>query len=256
MATDAVQPRLKTAGRSIRPVHRSVERTFFGGMAILLCAIVVFGFSRTYFLAGMVRAPLPNTLLHVHGAIFTLWMILFLVQTALVSAKRIAWHRSVGVIGFCLPPIMIVLGIVAAIDALRRGVEIGPLDPATSLAIPLLGMLAFTPVIFAAWLTRRRPDAHKRYILYATIGLSEAAFGRFPWGHMGFPPAAGAVIGLGVMLVLMLAYDLFSLHRIHRTSMWAAPLTFVIGAFSVPIGMTHEWHAFAAFLGRTIAPHV
>ena len=128
MATDAFQPRLKTASRSIRPINRSVERTFFAVMAVLLCGIVVFGFSRTYFLAGMVRAPLPNTLLHIHGAVFTLWMILFLVQTTLVSAKRVAWHRSLGIIGFCLPPVMIVLGIITAIDALRRGVRIGPLD--------------------------------------------------------------------------------------------------------------------------------
>ncbi len=256
MATDAVQPRLKTASRSIRPVNRSVERTFFAGMAVLLCGIVVFGFSHTYFLAGMVRAPLPNTLLHVHGAVFTLWMILFLVQTALVSAKRVAWHRSLGIIGFCLPPLMIVLGTVTAIDALRRGVRIGPLDPSVSLAIPLLGMLAFAPVIFAAWRTRRQPDAHKRYILYATIGLSEAAFGRFPWSQMGIPPAGGAVLGLALMLVLMLGYDLISLHRIHRSAMWAAPLTFVLGAFAVPIGMTPAWHNFAAFLARSVAPHI
>jgi hypothetical protein len=256
MATDAVQPRFKTSARSVRPVNRKVERGFFGGMAILLCAVVVFGFSHTYFLAGMVRAPLPNALLHVHGAAFTLWMVLFLVQSALVSARRVAWHRSLGTVAFCLPPIMIVLGVVTAIDALRRGVSIGPLDPSVSLAIPLIGIVAFAIVILAAWRTRRQPDAHKRLVMYATIGLCEAAFGRFPWGSMGIPPAAGAVIGLGVLVLLMIGYDLFSLHRIHRSTLWAAPLTFVSGAFAVPIGMTPMWHSFAGFLARWVAPHV
>jgi hypothetical protein len=225
-------------------------------MAILLCLIVVYGFSRTYFFAGMVRASLPSPILHVHGAIFTLWMLLYLVQTTLISARRVAWHRTLGIIGFCLPPVMIVIGTIAALDALYRGVQIGPLDPLTSSAIPLIGIAFFTPVIWAAWATRRKPDSHKRLILLATIGLTEAAFGRFPWDRIGMPPAAGAVTGLGLVILLPIAYDLISLHRLHRSTMWAAPLTFAVGAFAVPIGMTPVWHAFAGFLLRHVAPHV
>jgi hypothetical protein len=229
---------------------------FFGGMAIVLCAIVVIGFTPTYFGAGVFRAPLPSPILHVHGAVFTLWMVLFLVQSALISAKRVRWHRSLGVIAFCLPPLMIVLGVIAAIDALHRGVSIGPLDPAVSLAIPLLGIACFTIVIYASWRARRRPDAHKRLILLATIGLAEAALGRFPWGRMGISPAAGAVTGLGLVILLLVAYDLIALHRIHRSTMWAAPLTFVLNAFAVPVGMTAGWHVFAALLNRLAGPHV
>jgi hypothetical protein len=239
-----------------RPVNRTAERVFFGGMAILLCVVVVIGFTPTYFGAGVFRAPLPSPILQVHGAVFTLWMILFLAQTALISARRVRWHRSFGTVAFCLPPIMIVLGVIAALNALHRGVQIGPLDPSTSLAIPLLGIVCFAIVIYASWRTRRRPDAHKRLILLATIGLTEAALGRFPWAHMGVPPAGGAVIGLGVLVLLVVAYDLFALHRIHRSTMWAAPLTFAVNALAVPIGMTAGWHAFAALLGRTVAAHL
>ena len=63
---------------------------------------------------------------------------------------------------------MIVLGVIAAIDALHRGVKIGPLDPAVSAAIPLIGIVGFAIVIYASWRARRRPDAHKRLILIAT----------------------------------------------------------------------------------------
>jgi hypothetical protein len=219
-------------------------------MAVLLCVVVFIGFSPTYFRAGMLRAPLPSPILHVHGAVFTIWMLLYLVQSALISARRVAWHRSFGTVAFCLPPIMIVLGMIAALDAFHRGARIGPLDPAVSLAIPLLGIICFAIVIFAAWRTRRRPDAHKRLVLFATIGLTEAAFGRFPWSLIGLPPAAGAVTGLGVLVLLVIVYDLISLHRIHRSTLWAAPLTFAVGAFAVPIGMTAAWHSFAAFLLR------
>src|SRR5438309_11379645 len=123
-------------------------------MAVLMCVWVYIGFSPTYFGAGMLRAPLPSPILHVHGAVFTLWMILFTLQAALISARRVKWHRSLGTIAFCLPPIMIVLGVIAAIDAYHRGVHIGPLDLAVSAAIPLIGIAVFAVVIFASWQAR------------------------------------------------------------------------------------------------------
>lgn len=254
MSTQALQSSKFLPRQAVyRPVNRTVERAFFAGMAILLCIIVVIGFSPTYFGAGLFKARLPSPILHVHGAIFTLWMILYLAQSALISARRVAWHRSLGAIAFCLPPIMIVIGVIAALDALRRKVTIGPLDPAVSLAIPLLGITCFTVVIFASWRARRKPDSHKRLILLATVGLIEAALGRFPWAQMGLAPAQGAVTGLGILVLLVVAYDLFALRRIHRSTMWAAPLTFVMGAFAVPIGMTSAWHGFASFLASTVS---
>lgn len=248
MATQTVSRAGEPSG--VRFVNRTVERIYFSGMAILLCVIVVIGFSPTYYAAGMLRAPLPSPILHIHGAVFTLWMLVYLAQSALVSARRVAWHRALGTFAFLLPPIMIVLGVIAAIDALKRGVRIGDLDPAVSLAIPLIGIATFTPVIFFAWRDRRRPDSHKRLVVLATIGLADAALGRFPWASMGLSPAAGAVIGLAIVLAFPLAYDIYSLRRIHRSTMWAAPLIFVAGAFAVPIGMTPAWHAFAGFLDR------
>lgn len=256
MAMEAAILRPAPRGLVSRPVNRTFEHVFFSGMAVLLCVCVYIGFSPTYFQAGMLRAPLPSPILHVHGAVFTLWMLLFVVQATLVSAHRVKWHRSLGTVAFCLPPIMIVLGVVAALDALGRGVRIGPLLPTVSFAIPMLGIAAFTVVIYASWRARRRPDAHKRLILLATIGLVEAAFGRFPWARMGFPPAAGAVTGLGVMVLLVIVYDLVTLHRLHRSTMWAAPFVFAAGALAVPIGMTPAWHAFATLLNRTIGPHL
>ena len=239
-----------------RPVNRTVERVFYSGMAILLCVCVFIGFSPTYFQAGMMRAPLPSPILHFHGAVFTLWMLLFTVQAALISARRVKWHRSFGTVAFCLPPIMIVLGVLAAIDALHRGVRIGPLEPAVSFAIPTIGIIGFTIVIYAAWRARRRPDAHKRLILIATSGLVAAAFGRFPWNRIGLPPAAGAATGVGILLLILIVYELISIRRIHRSTMWAAPLVLASIVLAVPIGMTPAWQAFAALVNRTIGPHI
>jgi hypothetical protein len=225
-------------------------------MAILLCVCVYIGFSPSYYQAGMLRAPLPSPILHVHGAVFTLWMLLFVVQATLISARRVKWHRSLGIVAFCFPPIMIVLGVMAALNGLHRGVTIGPLNPAVSSAIPLIGITGFAIVIYASWRARRRPDAHKRLILIATMGLVSAAFGRFPWDRIGLPPAAGAATGLGTLLLIFIVYELISIHRIHRSTMWAAPLVFASVALSVPIGMTPAWQTFAGLLNRTIGSYI
>ena len=256
MAIDAVIRPVSGHQPRYRHVNRTVERVFYSAMAVLLCVCVYIGFSPTYSQAGMIRAPLPGPIFHVHGAVFTLWMLLFLVQAALISARRVQWHRSLGTVAFCLPPIMIVLGVMAAIDALHRGVRIGPLDPAVSAAIPLIGIAGFAIVIYFSWRARRRPDAHKRLILIATMSLVGAAFGRFPWARIGLPPAAGAVTGLGIVLLILIVYELISIRRIHRSTIWAAPLVFASVALAVPIGMTPAWHAFAALLNRIFGSYI
>ena len=96
-----------------RRVNRGGERMFFSGMTLLMTGTVVLGFWPTYFGAGMLTAPLPSTLVHVHGAAFTVWMILLLVQVALISAKKVKVHRTLGMAGFGLAVAMVVLGVLA-----------------------------------------------------------------------------------------------------------------------------------------------
>jgi hypothetical protein len=243
-------------GRQPSQPRKNAERIFFGGMAMLLCFVVFIGFFPTFFGAGFLRAPLPNTVLRVHGIVFTAWMLLLVTQAALVPTGRIGWHRALGTVAFGLPPLMIALGVIAAVDALGRNVKIGPLDPATSLALPLVNIAAFAIVIAAAWRARRRPDAHKRLVVLATISLSTAALGRIPWTQLHLSPAAGPVIGLAALVLLLVAYDVLSLRRVHRSTMWAAPMVFAAGALAVPLGMTTGWHHFAQFVMRTAVPYV
>ena len=79
------------------------EDFFFSGMAVLVLVTVFLGFARTYYLAGVFKAdPLPP-LLHVHGAVFSAWIVLLIVQVSLVAADRVDLHRRLGLMGFCLP---------------------------------------------------------------------------------------------------------------------------------------------------------
>lgn len=49
------------AAQTVRGIE--VENRFFVGMSLLLLATVLVGFAKSYFLAGLIRAPLPNKLI-------------------------------------------------------------------------------------------------------------------------------------------------------------------------------------------------
>src|SRR5205085_5182898 len=84
------------------PQESRLDKYFFPGMALLMLATVFFGFARSYFLAGVFRAPLPNWLIHLHGAAFSSWILWLVVQTSLVATNHVDVHRKLGLLGFGL----------------------------------------------------------------------------------------------------------------------------------------------------------
>jgi len=141
-----------TMPRSIAPfTGRRADNYFFSGMALLLLATVVVGFARTYFLAGVFRAPLPSVLVHIHGALFSCWILLLITQVSLVSAGRVDIHRKLGLAGFGLACAMVVVGTLTASKLLARNVSpIPAFDAKTFYAIPMADMVVFATLIFFA----------------------------------------------------------------------------------------------------------
>jgi len=231
-----------------RRPNRVVERAFFAGMAVLILATVLFGFAKTYFMAGMVAAPLPNKLIHIHGAAFTLWIVLLITQIALVSAKQVRVHKQLGLWGFGLAVVMVGLGLTAAVNALRRGVAVNGLDAQTFFIVPVTAIFLFAVIIGFSYRLRRNPAAHKRLVIIATIALLDAAVGRWPIHALQVHPPLQDVVLLG-FLVLVAAYDLLSLHKIHRATIWASALCIVVHLVRIPIGQSAPWHALASRLG-------
>jgi len=157
------------------------EHVFFSAMAVLILFAVVLGFGRTYYFAGVFRAPLPSWVIHVHGAVFSAWILLFIMQTAFVSVGRVDIHRRLGVFGFVLACLMLILGTCAATDALRREVTDVGTDAETFYGGNILQMIAFGTLTGFAFRLRRNPAAHKRLILLATILLMDAPISRWPF---------------------------------------------------------------------------
>jgi hypothetical protein len=219
---------------------------FFSGMALLILGSVFFGFARTYFFAGLWNAPLPNRLIHVHAVVFSSWIAFFILQIALVSTNRVRWHRNLGVLGVALATAVVTLGILAATDSVSRGFSPAGsnIDPKTFYAIPFFEVVVFAILVIAAFRFRFSPTAHKRLMLIATISLLGPAINRWPIALIHkVPPLAFAIL-LGFILMLV-AYDIWTLGRVHRATLWAG-LTVVISQLLLfPIGQTALWHSFS-----------
>lgn len=226
---------------------RRYDHFFFAAMALLMSFTVFVGFAKTYFLAGVFQAPLPSFIIHLHGAVFTAWMVLLITQTCLVSAGRVDIHRRLGIAGFFLACLMVVLGVLAATDSLVR--EAGPAgrDVKFFYIIPLSQIVIFVTLVFFAFRNRSNSPAHKRLIIVATVALMTAAIARWPFMLVHRKAPVAELVSY-IFLLLIVAYDLWSLRRIHPATLWGGLFLVFVQRISLPIGKTALWHTFATWV--------
>ncbi len=249
-------PQLGSSVLSATRLKRAVanhryERYFFLLMSLLILGTVFLGFAKSYYLAGVFRAPLPSPILHVHGAAFSLWILFLFFQTFLVSAKRVDLHRRLGLAGFALACAMVLLGVAAATDLLRRDSS-GPaanaaFDAQAFYAGTLGDMLIFSTLVFFAYRARFNPSTHKRLILIATITLMQAATARWPFLIIARTPHLADFFAYSFLL-LLLVYDIWSIRRVHPTTLWAGAFLVVLQQVEPLLGRTSVWQGFAAWV--------
>lgn len=229
-----------------RPQKLRADDVFFPAMALVILAVVVFGFAQSYFLPGMVLAPLPNKLVHIHGAIFVSWIFLLVIQNGLVAARKVRWHMTLGVLGIVLPPLMVVFGILTVFDSIRRA---GTGIPPGILLSGDLGELTLF-AIFTAWglIVRRTPAAHKRLMILGTLAITGPAINRWP-----FPPEyrlSGTIAIFLALPLLVVAYDIWSLRRVHRTTIIATACIWIQALTLIPVSQLALWNPLIRWIGH------
>lgn len=231
------------------------DRVFYGGMGLLLAAIAVAGFAPTFYLRSWFGAP-PTVggateltpLAQLHGAVFTAWMVLFIVQTSLIAARHVKVHRRLGIAGAVLAAMMLVVGWMTATSAARRGATPPGAEPLEFLVVPLFDLVLFGVFVAAALIRRRDKETHKRLMLLAYISIIAAGVARLP-GILPYGPLAFFGIAYGVSLI-GLAYDQWSRGRIHRVYYWGIPLLVLSVPGRLMLSTTAAWRSFAEFVTR------
>jgi len=230
---------------------RRYDNLFFAAMAGVALIVVLIGFARTYFLAGLFRAPLPNLLVHIHASAFTLWIVLFITQISLVTARRVDLHRRLGLFGFVLASVMILLGTVTASDRLARHVRHPGTETVEEVrafyAVPLADMLLFSTFVCLGYRNRFQSAVHKRLMWFATLSLLDAGFDRWPV----FDPYSLPVVHLicfTPLLLLMMGYDWWSTGKVQRVTIYSTIFIFAVQQACDPLGRTAGWQSFAAWV--------
>ncbi len=235
-----------------RVAARRRDNRFYTTMGIVAFAVAMAGFGGS--LVGAASGSKTFTqLVHVHGALFGFWLVFFILQARLVAAGRIAIHRRLGVAGALLAATMIGVGLRTSIVAARDGYDLDRLnDPLGFMVFPLGDLLSFAILVSAAIWFRKRPMAHKRLILMATVGVLLNA----PLAHLISNTPVLFAIKAPIILVPMIflffasaVYDKVTLGNIHPVSLWVAIALFVWGNLrAAVIRPSAAWQSFAGWL--------
>jgi hypothetical protein len=223
---------------SVAAVTVARTRQAYLGLTLLFAALVAWGFWATYFaplLGGTSDRP---RLIHVHAAVFVGWVLLLVGQAAVVVAGRVRLHQQIGVAGMCYGAVVLAVGLYVSIAAPALRVRSGfyPLEVGGVIVLyNLIDMLLYGVFLAAAFVSRNRPDLHKRWIISATAALGGAAIGRvLPGGSLEY---------LAVWLAPVLALIVLDVAARRRLS--AVPLIsgalIIVAFFKVPLLAATVW---------------
>jgi hypothetical protein len=229
-----------------RRLQNHADDYFFLAMALLILGVVFIGFAHTYYLAGVFHSKLPSPLVHLHGALFSGWVILLIIQITLVAGGRVNWHMRLGIFGMILAGLMVLVGFATLIGAVRRHAVFG-MSIEALFADDVLQLLVFGILVFCALRFRMDGAAHKRLMILATVALLGPALGRWPFAFV----FSSDLVFFGILdsfLIFMIAFDLWSRRKIHFATISGSLLILVMDVTMRPLAHSAFWHQFTAWV--------
>lgn len=220
---------------------RRSER-FFLIYSLILVALVLIAFTPTFFLRSLFFAPedlaatrfgagLPLSIL-VHGVFFTAWFVLVAVQPLLIAFRRADIHRFIG-----LSAPVVAVGSAASAAFVLAEADVAFIEeiPDRPFDGTLWGVMAFVVCVGLALHQRRRPAAHKRLMIMASLPIMPMALTRIVNLALVYelPMLPREVFIGGTWLALfatLFVHDLLKLRRIHRGTLLG-----LIGYFAVAV---------------------
>ncbi|MEO8061158.1 MAG: hypothetical protein ABI821_00270 [Pseudomonadota bacterium] len=216
-----------------------------------LGALIVVSFARTYYLRFMFGAPPLTQLVHVHGLIATVWLVLHYTQARLIAARRVDLHMRLGILTACVGVALIVQAVMLATVSAAHGHAPPGRNPLQFMSVSLGTTTMFALFLGCALALRRKREWHKRLMLLATLALIVPATGRldtFFMQPLGLPRRILA-------LWLTIAFVVWACVNDYRRTGRIHPAYLIGGAASIAslplrqwIGTTDAWMPFAQWL--------
>jgi hypothetical protein len=225
------------------PSPARADRIFHTGMAVAFLITAMVGFGPTYFYKPFHPSPPLSPLLHVHGLVFTCWLVLLIVQSGLVRAHRVDLHKRLGIAGAVLAGFVVILGLMVAVDGGRRGTSADGLNALGFMVFPLGQVLLFAGFTGAGLWNRRKPELHRRFMLLGTICMMTPAISRM----VDKRSVLAMFLTLAFVVVAMI-HDWKSRRRVHPIYLWGGAILLVSGPLRFALGSSAAWQQFARML--------
>jgi hypothetical protein len=227
-------------------------RFYYCILALIIAALVVAGFEPRLN-AHLLHSPTPLPLiLYVHAAVFASWIILFMLQTALIATGRVKLHRKVGVLGFVLGVTLAITGVATIILMARFRAQPGHPDGTPFMALSLNDMLEYSIFFGLAIYWRKKSEFHRRLMYIATCTLMSLAVGRVLPNNT---PEQWIYVGIDALILLGLGRDWILNKRIHPVFLYGLPAAVLGQLIALHLFLTRSpaWMAIAHWLiGRPL----
>lgn len=198
---------------------RKRDHRFYTGMACAIAFGVFAGFAPTYYARSYFHSPAIPFWVQVHGAVFTAWMLLYLLQNLLAMSGAMKLHRNLGLLGGFLSGSVVLFGCAIAVRQARQNRSFPFPDVYSMLAISFGQMFLFAVFVSFGLLLRRDAETHKRLFLMAPMLFFFPSFGRLLHG----------INPLTLLLALCFymagpLYDWLTRRRVDTVYCWVVPL--------------------------------
>ncbi len=238
--------------------RRRAQSKFFSRCALLMLAMVLLAFPFTYFgpVVSGSRQFLP--VYHIHGLLFFGWIGLFAWQTHLVAGGRTARHRELGLAGIAISALMVPLGVILAIEAIKRRTAEGDPHPFDNTLYNVIDITCFAVLMIASIsAVTRQIEWHRRFTFGAAIVLVGPAISRWifnPW-FITIPqlsPLSDMAPNLtaDLFLIALAGHDRRTLGRVHPATLWLLLVLVPIHVVTPFLTASDWWRGLAPFITK------
>jgi hypothetical protein len=232
---------LSTASTAAPIATRQAFRfSFHLGMTLVMAFFVFAGFGMTYWfpLASGTFRPAPPVV-HLHGWVYSAWMVLLVAQAALVNFRNVPLHRSLGTFGIALATAVLFMGATITLLGLRGGMsrDVPSPDFFDAMYLSFMAILGFGILFTLAIRNVRRPDAHRQLILFSILPLMPPGVNRFYMVPFGLPtiPVVPLYLTLNALAIAILVHEWRRTGTIGRYSLIGAGWLVLQQALHVPV---------------------
>ena len=215
-----------------------------GFFIILLLAVVVWGFYRTYF----VLFPSFNgitTVMHFHGAMMLSWFLLLIVQPFLIRYGKIELHRNVGRLSYVIMPLLIFsIFLMSRGQYLRQASEVSHGENVAGIALSFPTIFAFATLYNLALKNKLRTPYHMRYMISTALLMLAPGTGRALIIYGGFEGILAVNSALLITEIVTLVLVIYDVIKKNPYKPFLIALLIFIGLHLIWIGRyTSAWQA-------------